>query len=577
MIDGAEHFHYLGLARRNRSVMMVFQEGVLILDQDLPGWGVMRPADLARLTPRAPGHSASSGSSEEEFGSDEAAFSDSLSHDTLSTSTSHSSGSASNSASASASPRPSRSVSPSASSDDEGARPLPGWRPPESVLGWHPSEAMVHAGPVTNRAVETYKSLNGPHDVQAFVVQLKEGHWAPQPAGSPGHGTMVATQSFGELHVITWEGPWHAAGNGEHQQNGLSAARACQIVAPSVVADICSLAPVPKAELSEYRGHIEAGTASVLIFDRGLLVQAHPDPALVGWHGFGEYGRWAIVSPQDADLLQELCHRRMSKDHGMFGMFFLGDMDQPSGHGPFVALTFSHKLQQLVYLRLDAPSDLRVPGDPHGPGQPVVQQALRQMRPALVHNFHDVRGPYGFLSGAWQVPLLLGAIQCIEASVDVPGLLGTTWHDSLQPVIERQLQAHHKQESAWLASGAIKQPIDRLIDLARRDTALCCSEVWVMWPVDLLEELFKSLAPSHPARVIKAPKATDVETALHQRACTLFVFQTPGQPEQSVALAQGNNCWSGRERFSLDELKKRVAKALGNGPGEHLAALAFVV
>lgn len=583
MIDGAEHFHYLGMARRHRSVLMVFQEGVLILDANRPGWGAMSPSAQAQLMPHAP--DTNDDSTDSEFiGS----LSDSLSDGPLSTSSSSSGsthsasvspgvsrpGSPSNSVPSS--PRSASPGSPATQRNSADAGGHSGWSPSPLLLGWHPCEALVHVGAVTLKAVNAYKTLDGPNELQAFVAQHKDGQWAPQPAGSSGDGTLVALQMFGHLQVMLWEGTWHAAGNGEHQEHSLTSARACQLAANSVVAQACSLAPVPHAERCDYLAHVQSGAISVMVFNQGLLVRSHPDPALVGWHDLDDTTRGAFVSPGDASMIELGCRANYPRDNSMFQTFFIGMMDVTSDEGPFVAAIFSHRTRRWSHMRLDMPH-VQLPNDPTGPTPATVVQILRQARPAPLHDLQTTSGPVRLSSGDWQVPLLLGAIQCIDASVDVPGLIGTHWHDTLQPVIERQLMAHHAQEATWLACGVIKQPIGSLIDLTRRDLALRRDEVWVMLPVALLEDLFKTLAPHEKTRVILAPKAADVDLALGQYACTLLVFQTPGHPEQSVVLAQANTCWSGRERLNLPELKVRVAKALAGGPGEHLVALAYVV
>ncbi|WP_332741173.1 hypothetical protein [Hydrogenophaga sp.] len=573
MIDGAEHFHYLGMAPRHHSVLMVFQEGVLILDRDQPGWGCMSPLTLDRLMSDSPAHSPSGSRSGNGSSRSDSDVIDSLSESEFSA---DSSASTSSSRSGSASPAASRPGSPATPRNGPDARPHPGWSPSGALLGWHPCEAVVHVGPVTLRAINAYKALQGPDELQAFVAQLKGGHWNPQPVGSPGDATMVALQMFGQLQVMLWDGTWHAAGNVEHQQQAMTAQHACQLVANSVVAQVCSLALVPHAERSDYLAHVQSGAISVMVFDQGLLVRSHPDPALAGWHDLDDTTRGAFVSPGDANMIELACRTNYPRENSMFQTFFIGMMDVISDEGPFVAAIFSHKTRRWSHMRLDMPH-VQLPNDPTGPTPAAVIQTLRQARPAPLHDLQSSSGPVRLSSGAWQVPLFLGAIQCIDASVDVPGLIGTHWHDTLQPVIERQLVAHHAQEAAWLASGVIKQPIDRLIDLTRRDLALRRDEVWVMWPVELLDDLLKTLAPQDKTRVIHAPKAADVELALGQKACTLFVFQTAGQPSQSVALAQGNRCWSGREHFSLKELKARVTKSLAGGPGEHLVALAYVV
>lgn len=571
MIDGAEHFNYKGLTRHERGVMLVFEQGVLILDLDGPGWGAMRPSDRAQMLPQ-PDTPRSGRASDESDSSDSDAL-DSLSFGPLSTSSS-SDGEANH-----ASPRTPHgagAAAPGPVAHPPAARP---WSPAPAVLGWHPCESLVHVGSVSRQAVDAYKSMVGKHELQSFVAQLtqKNGPWAPPPTGSQGPATMVAMQVFGELFVMAWQGTWHPADNDAHQHTGMTAALACRIVSQCVVARVCSLAPVPHAELSEYQGHIVAAGASILAFDRGLLVLTHPDPSMLGWHALGQHGHWGIVSVEDAEILEQLFSLRRPSDHGLFQLFMNADMDLPFGQGPFVAGVFSQRRERWVLLRVDAPVHFQMPDDPHGPTPAAVQQSLRQATPAPVHNRQALGGPLGLASGAWQVPLLVGAIRCIDAVVDEPGLMGTNWHDTLQPVIERNLLAHRKQESAWLASGVIMQPIDHLIDLMRRDVALTRPEVWVMLPVELLADLFKTLAPREKATIILAPKAAEVELALHQQHATLLVFQTPGQPAQSIVLAQGRDCWDGRVRFRSDQLKPRLAKALAGGPGEHLVALAFVV
>lgn len=568
MIDGAEHFHYLGMARRHHSVLMVFQEGVLILDMDQPGWGCMSPSTLHRLMSDSPAHSPTGyGSGNESSWSDnegtDSRSEGGFSTDSSSTSPSHS-------------PSASRPGSPALPRNAADAQPYSGWSPSGALLGWHPCEAVVYVGPVALRAVNAYKALQSADEFQAFVVQLKSGHWTPQPVGNPGDASMVALQMFGQLEVMLWDGTWHAAGDAEHQLREMTPQRACQMVANSVVAQACSLALVPHAERCDYLAHVQSGAISVMVFNQGLLVRSHPDPALVGWHDLGDTTRGAFVSPGDANMIELACRANYPRDNSMFQTFFIGMMDVTANNGPFVAAMLSHRTRRWSHMRLDMPH-VQLPNDPTGPTPAAVIQTLRQARPAPLHDLQTSSGPVRLSSGDWQVPLLLGAIQCIDASVDVPGLIGTHWHDTLQPLIERQLMAHHAQEAAWLASGVIKQPIDRLIDLTRRDLALRREEVWVMWPVALLDDLFKTLAPHEKSRVILAPKAADVDLALRQYACTLLVFQTPGHPEQSVVLAQDNTCWSGRERMSLPELKVRVTKALAGGPGEHLVALAYVV
>lgn len=573
MIDGAAHFTYLGFSRRARGVMLVFQEGMLILVLERPGWGVMRKHDLANLLPHT--HADASSSSAEEPGSDNDAYVFAASSsDTLDTSTPHGSSSGTNAPPQhlpEPSPRPSASSS-STSSDDEEMD----WAPPAAVLGWHPSEAPVCAGPVTAQSVQTFRSLGSTHEVQTFVSQLQANHWEPQPAGNPGRATLVALQAFGKLSVLVWQGIWRAAGNVGHQHMALTPALACQFVEHAVVAPARNLSAVPDAELNTCEFQLNAGAASALVFDRGVLVQTHPDARLVGWHAFGEYGRTAIVCAADADLLQAMCDLNPSPDHPALRLFFFGNMDVPEGHGPCVTVVHSHKLSRFVCLRLEPSGPLLRAGDPHCPASAAVLQALRHMRPALVHDSQDVRGPLGLASGSWQVPLILGAIQCIDATVDVPGLIGTTWHDTVQPVVEKLLLLHRPQESTCLANGTISQPIDPLIDLMRRDVCLRRPEVKVLWPVDLLADLLKTLAPQHPAHVVKDPKVADVDLALRQPGCTLFVFQQPGPTAPSIVLAQGNRCWSGQAQFSLATLKTRLTQALAHGPGERLLVLAFV-
>lgn len=572
MIDGAEHYDYRGLARHERGVLMAFSQGVLILDLDEPGWGAMRPSDHAALFPQPTTPRSARASDAED--SSESDPSDSRSFGPLSTSSSRSSFSSSSSDSGSLppSPRPQQG----GGGQPVAAKP---WSPSPAILGWHPCESLVFAGPVSAQAVQAYKALAGTHELQSFVAQLtqKNGPWAPLPAGSAGAATLVAMQAFGELFVMVWLGRWHAADNDAHQHTGMNAEQACQIVAHSVVAPVCSLARVPLAELSEYQGHIVAADASILAFDRGLLVLAHSDASLVGWHALGPHGHWGVVSPEDAALLGKLFALRVPSDHGVFRLFFDGSMDLPFGQGPFVAGVYSHRRGRWVLMQVNAPVHFQMPDDLHGPTPAAVQQALREAAPAPIHNRQSVGGPIGLASGAWQVPLFLGAIRCIDAVVDAPGLVGAYWHDTLQPAIERSLLAHRKQESAWLASGVIMQPIDHLVDLMRRDLALTRPEVWVMLPVELLAELFKTLAPQEKTCVILAPKAPEIESALRHQPCTLLVFQTPSQPGQSILLVQGREGWDGRSRLRADEIKARVSKAQAGGPGERLVALAYVI
>lgn len=568
MIDGAEQFNYLGLARHEGGVLMVFRQGFLVLDLDEPGWGAMSPSDQAQLFPQ-PATPRSARASEDEDSSDVDPF-DSRSFGPLSTSTSHSS-SSSGSESSPISPREQQGA---------GAQPaLRSWSPSPMVLGWHPCESLVFVGPVTQQAVDAYKAAVGQQDLQSFVAQLtrKNGPWTPLPAGSSGCATMVAMQAFGELFIMVWQGNWHAADNDVHQHTGMSAALACRIVAHSVVARVCSLALVPQAELSEYQGHIVAADASILAFDRGLLVLTHTDPSLVGWHGLGSHGHWGIVSPEDAASLARLFGTQTPSDHGLFQLFFDAQMDLPFGQGPFVAGVFSHRKGRWVLMRVDAPVHFQLPDDPNGPTPATLRQALRDAAPALIHSRQSLGGPLGLSSGAWQVPLFLGAIRCIDAVVDVPGLMGTHWHDTLQPAIERCLLSHRKLESAWLSSGVIMQPIDHLIDLMRRDRALTRPEVWVMLPVELLADLFKTLAPREKACVVLAPTAPEVESALRQQPCTLLVFQTPGQGAQSIVLAQGRDHRDGQTKLGANELKTRVSKALSGSTAERLVAMAYVV
>lgn len=575
MIDGAEHYDYKGLARHERGVLMAFSQGLLILDLDEPGWGAMRPSDHAALFPQ-PTTPRSARASDTEDSSDFDS-SDSRSFGPLSTSSSRSSGSThSSSSSDSGSLPPSPRPLQGAVAQPPTTKP---WCPSPAILGWHPCESLVFAGPVTPQAVQAYKAVAGKHELQAFVAQLtqKNGPWALQPAGGAGTATMVAMQAFGELYVMVWLGTWHAAESDAHQHTGMTAAQACQIVAHSVVAPVCSLALVPLAELSEYQGHIVAADASILACDRGLLVLTHPDASQVGWHALGQHGHWGIVSPDDAGMLEKLFSSRAPTEHGVFQLFFDGSMDLPFGQGPFAAGVYSHRKGRWVLMRVDAPVHFQMPDDPHGPTSAAVQQALRAAAPALIHNRQSVGGPLGLSSGAWQVPLFLGAIRCIDAVVDAPGLLGTNWHDTLQPAIERCLLAHRKEESAWLSSGVIEQPIDHLIDLMRRDLALTRPEVRVMLPVELLADLFKTLAPHEKACVILAPKAPEIESALRHQTCTLLVFQAAGQPAQSIVLSQGREGWDGRTKLRPDELKARVTKAQAGGPGERLVALAYVV
>lgn len=586
MIDGAEHFHYLGLTRRNNSVMMVFQEGMLILDRNQPGWGAMPPATLAQRVSDLPGRSpsdsdASDSGGDDPSGSDSDVF-DSFSDGPLSTS---SSAAATPSHSATPSPAGSRAGTPAssvpasprdASADGSTARLHSRWSPSRELLGWHPCEALVFVGPVTLKAVGGYKALGDAGELQAFVAQLKQGRWAPQPAGSPGDATMVVVQMFGQLQGMVWDGIWHAAGNGEHQQHGMTATRACQLAASAVVADACSLAPVPHAERSDYLAHVQSGAVSVMVFSLGLLVRSHPEPALVGWHDLDDTSRGAFVTPADANIIELMCRSNYPRENSMFQTFFIGMMDVSADEGPFVAAIRSHKARRWFHLRLDMPH-VQLPDDPEGPSPAAVIKTLQEVRLAPLHDRQTPDAGLHLCSGRWQVPLFLGAIQCLDASVDVPGMIAARWHGSLQPVIEKHLLAHRQQEHAWLTSGVIRQPIDPLIDLMRRDLNLRRAEVWVMWPVELLQELFTALAPREKVRVITSPKAADVDQALDHHACTLFVFQTPGHPEQSVVLAQGNTCWSGEQRLKLPDVKARVARALAPGATEHLLALACVV
>jgi hypothetical protein len=332
---------------------------------------------------------------------------------------------------------------------------------------------------------------------------------------------------------------------------------------------------VPHAERSDYLGHLQAAGISVMLFDQGLLVLTHPDPDLMGWHDLNDTSRCGFVTPDDAGLIARLCSANLPVTDCLFQAFFLGMLDVHVTQGPFVAAIYSHKLHRWFHLQLDRPQVLK-PNDPAGSTLAAVQQMLRHARQAPVHDLQTPYGPDGLTTGQWQVPVFLGAIQCICSSVDMPDLLGTRWHDTLQPVIEQRLLAHRSQESAWLASGVITQPIDRLIDLMRRDLGLRRPEVWVMWPAELLQDLFRTLAPNQKSLVFVAPKATDVDLAFQKHPCTLLVFQMSGSPQQSVVLVQGTTCWSVRERMSLATVKARVVHALSPGATERLVALACV-
>ena len=66
MIDGTQGFHFIGLTLRKRCAMLVFSEGLLMVDQSLPGWGVMTHPELLRLFPDVPDAASSDDSSSDQ-------------------------------------------------------------------------------------------------------------------------------------------------------------------------------------------------------------------------------------------------------------------------------------------------------------------------------------------------------------------------------------------------------------------------------------------------------------------------------------------------------------------------------
>ena len=138
------------------------------------------------------------------------------------------------------------------------------------------------------------------------------------------------------------------------------------------------------------------------------------------------------------------------------------------------------------------------------------------------------------------------------------------------------ITAHKAQEKDWLAKGVIRQPIDGLLALMRRDTRLRRPEVCVMWPASLLDEIFKTLAPKVKAQVTQNPSLDIAQKALTAHACRLFVFQSPGQSLQSVAVAIGVQEWSNNQWASIDLLSERVQHALKPDAFEHLVAVATI-
>ena len=576
MIDGAMQFHYLGLSRVGQGLVLVFKEGMLILRLDKPGFGVMSPSALAGITPRGSTPSSSSSasrrSSDDEGHTSEDSIelltSDSASN-THSTTTSSAS-SATASPSGSQSPSSSRSVSPSPERSPE---------PPAWLLGWHPFEALVHLCAISERGAASYGTgFEQGQKLEAFVAQLKAGQWDAQPPGSHGYGLAIAYQMYGQLQLEFWPGPWVPANNETHQHSGLSAARACELVAHSVLADHHNLAGVADIERQDFLGWVDSGAARVLAFERGLLVEHHPDPAVVGWHPMDNRSHADVVSSETAGTLLRFAGQKSLEGNSYCRLFFQGALNDT--HGTFCALVYSHKLQNWQYLAVDAPHGLSRPGEAQAPAAAALRFAMEQARPAQAHDVQYMQSDFALDSGNWDVPVFLGILRCVDILEVGTPLMGIHWHDALRPLLELFLHEQSRNESAWLASGAIRMPVAQLINLMRRDTRLRRPEVSVMCPVDLVATVFKMAAPKERATVIAAPTAIDVDKALQTRLCSLLVFEQAGKPEQSVVLAHGAQCWEDTQWSPIEVLKARVARALAsaakNGKGERLVAVAYL-
>jgi len=566
MIDGTDRFVFIGLINCGKGAVLLFQEGMLVLDPSLPGWGVMPHAVLARLFPEcrerhpAPPPDAVHGDWPTE---DEQAFFEALSESVQTDS------SRDGSRSSSPSPRG------SSSSDVE---PPIDWVPPDIWLGWWPAEAPLRVARVGPAALARYRQSGSDARAQmALLADLRAGHLAAPGAHDQEDGVMVELRLFGRPRLLAWAGRWLPAGHPALARGGLAPGRIAALVAHAQMAPTCNLAEVPEVDNSEYLGHVEDAQARVLVFGNGLLVQHHPQGRLEGWHPLGPDGHWALVAPTVGDVLADLCEDQADmRDVGLARDFFSGDLDEHQGPR-FTALTYSATRRRWMAIQLDAPHGLIGPDAASAPSPAELLQARRTARRAAIHNWQLVHGPFSLGCGAWQVPVFLGLVRCLVGVQPVPGLLGTDWHDTLQPLIERQLLAHRGNEQQWLADGVILQPIDNLLDLMRRDKRLCRREVSVMWPMSLLDALLKSIAPpTLKAKAVPLPRLEDVEAALTHKAGRMLVFKGADRPVQSAVVAVHQSCWSDEDDIAVEQLRARVRRAYGQGAFERVVGMVTI-
>lgn len=585
MIEGAAGFHYIGLVRCDNEVMMVFREGVLVLDTSLPGWGIMPPAELARLLPHTPGHSPSPSPRSGSHSSSDSGplygaatldelvffemFSDSCSTANGTPRSNPPGGSGSDSGSRSASPSP-RS---SADSDAAGAPERNRWSPAREWLGWAASDAPVQAGPVTQDAVAAYLDSTDESRLCALERDFLAGRYAPHPPAHPPAGLLARVVAFGEPALLGRRGDWAPAGSSGHGRIGLSNALACDLVAHAHVASHCNLSPVREAGQSVYHGMAEDDQTCVLVFDTGLLVQRHPDADLRGWHPLNDGCHWDLILPINARRLLAIRGAEDALDFPVVREFMSGHLrwtEDPH----FAALLWSMSLERLFVLHV--PHGLVHSGAPGGPDDHEALAALQQAPWAAIHDRQRIRGPLSLGAGRWRVPVVLGALRCLMAAQAAPALVHDTWHATLQPAVERLLLAHRAQEKAWLATGVIRQPVDGLVRLMQRDQRLRRPEVYLMWPVALLADLFKTLAPHARVTIDMLPRVDALSRAMAAGGIHLVVFQHVGAATQSVAIAMGVQCWDGDTWDAMDALRERVTHSFASGATEHLVAIATV-
>lgn len=521
MINGCDHFNFLGMLLYQNAQALVFQEGLYF-----------QRGDLLQATP------ADSDDSD-------AAHSDSDDMDM----------------------RPARLLTTMPIADGS--------------LGWHPFDELLFAGNVSEPGLmDALMRCHTWADKQSVVQRLRQGAFNPAPnqrpsfwmafrqfnlirfmggpcapdLPSPNNAQAPADQPAPlRSHEPTLFFPFDHPAMRAAKLNGDRARR--QLQSPSA-----SLAK--RLRWQPLRDHMDAQCLGVvphaplpaLVFDQGIYIQQHEDDAMVGWHPW--------VAPHCAGHL--LPDRIPAIKHLLLQADTVGALSQlppipwqPPGD-PASRFVFVGR-ELLAYVARPClhvlPSTMLPVDGPAGAAQ--AQAVLRQGRYAPCADPLTVRFRFETVPHDWGVDAFEWTQRLIAIKVWQRNFVPYNLHTAVLTLVREFFKVEQTREAEWLQNGTVPMPIAALLDLMTQDMGMRCADCVVQLPVNLYPAVLQ-LGGLSVKSVLTPNSGEALKQLIPQMRDVLVLLGTERRPMPSCYVTKGGMVLGPEGPLSFDEFTQQL-------------------